>query len=119
LSLTADAVVCNFSLLGKESVEATCVAMASLLTPGGVLIVQTLHPLVACGEAPYEDGWREGSWQGFNSQFSDPPPWYFRTLGSWVALLRDSGMYLQSMLEPRHPLTGRPVSVIFVAGVMR
>jgi 2-polyprenyl-3-methyl-5-hydroxy-6-metoxy-1,4-benzoquinol methylase len=118
-SLTADAVVCNFSLLGKESVEATCVAMASLLTPGGVLIVQTLHPLVACGEAPYEDGWREGSWQGFNSQFSDPPPWYFRTLGSWVALLRDSGMYLQSMLEPRHPLTGRPVSVIFVAGVMR
>ena len=116
---TADAVVCNFSLLGKESVEATCAAMPSLLTPGGVLIVQTLHPMVACGDAPYRDGWRDGSWQGFNAQFSDPPPWYFRTLGGWVALLRESGLCLQSLREPLHPVSGRPASVIFVAGVMR
>jgi 2-polyprenyl-3-methyl-5-hydroxy-6-metoxy-1,4-benzoquinol methylase len=117
--ITTDAVVCNFSLLGKESVEATCAAMPSLLTPGGAFILQTLHPLIACGDAPYEDGWREGSWQGFNRQFSQPPPWYFRTLGTWMTLLRESGMSVQSIQEPRHPVTGRPVSLIFVAGVMR
>jgi 2-polyprenyl-3-methyl-5-hydroxy-6-metoxy-1,4-benzoquinol methylase len=116
---TADAVVCNFSLLGKESVEATCAAMPSLLTPGGVLMVQTLHPIIACGDAPYVDGWREGSWAGFSNQFSDPAPWYFRTLGGWVQLFRRSGLRLLTLREPTHPATGRPASVIFVADVMR
>jgi 2-polyprenyl-3-methyl-5-hydroxy-6-metoxy-1,4-benzoquinol methylase len=116
---TADAVVCNFSLLGQESVEAICAAVPSLLTPGGVLIVQTLHPLVACGDAPYRDGWRAGTWQGFNSQFSDPPPWYFRTLSGWMRLFRESGLGLLSLREPLHPASARPASVIFVAGVMR
>jgi 2-polyprenyl-3-methyl-5-hydroxy-6-metoxy-1,4-benzoquinol methylase len=116
---TADVVVCNFSLLGKESVEATCAAVRALLTPGGVLIVQTLHPLVACGDLPYRDGWRAGSWQGFNNQFCDPPPWYFRTLSGWISLFRDAGLCLQSLREPVHPVSARPASVIFVAGVMR
>lgn len=117
--VTVDAVVCNFSLLGKESVEATCAAVRSLLTPDGVLIVQTLHPIVACGELPYRDGWREGSWQGFNNQFSDPPPWYFRTLGGWLSLFRAAGLQLHTLHEPLHPVSARPASVIFVAGVMR
>jgi 2-polyprenyl-3-methyl-5-hydroxy-6-metoxy-1,4-benzoquinol methylase len=116
---TADVVVCNFSLLGKESVEATCAAVRALLTPGGVLIVQTLHPLVVCGDLPYRDGWRAGSWQGFNNQFCDPPPWYFRTLSGWISLFRDAGLCLQSLREPVHPVSARPASVIFVAGVMR
>ena len=114
-----DAVVCNFSLLGKQSVAAICEAVPSLLTPHGVLIVQTLHPIMACGELPYRDGWREGSWQGFSSQFCDPPPWYFRTLGSWISLFRDAGLCLQTLREPLHPVSARPASVIFVAGVMR
>lgn len=116
---TADAVVCNFSLLGEESVRALCAAVPALLTARGVFIVQTLHPVVACGEAPYRDGWREGSWKGFGNHFCDPAPWYFRTLGSWIALLRDSGLVLQSVREPLHPVSGLPASVIFVAGVMR
>jgi SAM-dependent methyltransferase len=116
---TADAVVCNFSLLGKESVAATFAAMPSLLTPGGVFIVQTLHPVVACGDTPYVDGWRAGSWSGFSNQFSDPAPWYFRTLGGWLQLFRDSGMRLLTLREPMHPASGRPASVIFVADVMR
>jgi 2-polyprenyl-3-methyl-5-hydroxy-6-metoxy-1,4-benzoquinol methylase len=116
---TADAVICNFSLLGRESVESTLRAVPARLTPGGVVIVQTLHPVVACGPQPYRDGWREGSWAGFNEQFSDPAPWYFRTLESWLKLLRESGLQLLELREPLHPSTGQPVSVIFVAGVMR
>jgi 2-polyprenyl-3-methyl-5-hydroxy-6-metoxy-1,4-benzoquinol methylase len=113
--IAVEVVVCNFSLLGKESVEAIIAAMPSLLTPGGSLIVQTLHPVIACGSEPYRDGWRAGTWNGFSSDFSDPAPWYFRTLGSWVSLLRCAGLRLRELREPVHPLTGVPASVIFIA----
>jgi hypothetical protein len=112
-------VVCNFSLLGKESVEATFAAIPLLLTAAGSFLVQTLHPVVACGTHPYRDGWREGTWTGFSSEFCDPAPWYFRTLESWVRLFQDSGLRLVELREPGHPATGHPVSVIFVADVMR
>ena len=61
---------------------------------GGALIIQTLHPVVAVGDLPYVDGWRQGSWAGFSEDFSDPAPWYFRTTESWVRLLRKSGLRL-------------------------
>jgi 2-polyprenyl-3-methyl-5-hydroxy-6-metoxy-1,4-benzoquinol methylase len=115
LGLLADVVVCNFSLLGKESVDALLRAMPTLLAPGGWLVVQTLHPLAACGELPYVDGWREGSWSGFGDAFSDAPPWYFRTLQTWVELIGTSGLLLREMREPLHPRTGKPASVIFRA----
>jgi 2-polyprenyl-3-methyl-5-hydroxy-6-metoxy-1,4-benzoquinol methylase len=115
LDLRADAVVCNFSLLGKESVDALLRAMPTLLTSAGWLVVQTLHPLVACGDLPYVDGWREGSWSGFGDAFSDAPPWYFRTLQTWVELIGTSALLLREMREPLHPRTGRPASVIFRA----
>ena len=47
-----DAIVCNFSLLGKESVEGLLHAAPAMLNPQGVFIVQTLHPVLACGTAP-------------------------------------------------------------------
>jgi SAM-dependent methyltransferase len=114
LKLAVDVAICNFSLLGKESVEGLFRAVRSLLKPGGALIVQTIHPLAGCGDSPYVDGWREGSWTGFNSGFSDPPPWYFRTLESWVKLFKDSGLGLQEVREPLHPKTGKPVSIILI-----
>lgn len=110
-----DVVVCNFSLLGKESVEDLFEAVAPLLRPQGAFIVQTLHPLVSCGDLPYVDGWREGSWDGFRPGFTDPAPWYFRTLESWVALFAASGFRLLEMREPLHPKTQAPASVIFIA----
>ena len=110
-----DVVVCNFSLLGKESVEGVVRAIPSLLTAGGSFVLQTLHPVLACGDHPYRDGWREGSWQGFSQDFTDPAPWYFRTLESWVTLFADSGLQLRTIREPIHPGTQRPASVIFVA----
>ena len=115
LDASADAVVCNFALLGNGSVTGLLGAVRSLLNPGGSLLIQTLHPLVACGDHPYQDGWRHGSWTGFGTDFSDPAPWYFRTLESWTGLLADSGLQLLEMREPLHPQTRKPVSVIFVA----
>lgn len=114
LNLAVDVAVCNFSLIGKDSVEGVFRAARSFLRPGGALIVQTMHPLMACGDAPYADGWREGSWAGFNAGFTDPPPWYFRTIGSWTRLFTDNGLRLQDVHEPLHPATGKPASIILV-----
>lgn len=110
-----EAVVCNFSLLGEASVERLLAALPSLLEADGRLIVQTVHPLVACGEHAYVDGWRMEAWTGFGAAFPAPAPWYFRTLGSWVSLFAASGWQLCELREPLHPQTGRPASVIFVA----
>src|SRR5690606_6412084 len=54
-SAAFDAVVCNFSLLGNTSVETLLKAVPALLNPDGVLVIQTLHPLAACGNQPYRD----------------------------------------------------------------
>ena len=115
LHLSADVVVANFSLIGRESVDNLVAFVPRLLTPGGSLLVQTLHPIVATGDHPYVDGWREGSWAGFSATFSDPAPWYFRTLGSWVRLFAQSGLRIVEVREPLHPISGKPASVIFVA----
>lgn len=109
-----DVVVCNFSLLGRESVDDLFRALPSLLDPGGALIVQTLHPLVACGDSPYVDGWRDGSWAGFGPEFIDPAPWYFRTLENWTTLFTGSGFRLLEIREPVDPRTHRPASIILI-----
>lgn len=114
LQLSVDVAVCNFSLIGEEATANLLRAAPTYLRPGGTLIVQTVHPLMACGDAPYVDGWREGSWAGFSSDFQDAPPWYFRTMASLVALFVDSGLRLVEMREPVHPETGKPVSLILM-----
>jgi 2-polyprenyl-3-methyl-5-hydroxy-6-metoxy-1,4-benzoquinol methylase len=113
--LEADLVVCNFSLIGKDSAEAAFRAAHRILPAGGHFVVQTLHPVAACGDEPYEDGWREGSWTGFGDEFTDPAPWYFRTMDSWVHLFEEHGFRLTETKEPMHPRTENPTSVIFVA----
>ncbi|MES2489676.1 MAG: class I SAM-dependent methyltransferase [Pseudomonadota bacterium] len=117
LNILVDVAVSNFALIGKESVEGIFRAAPSLLNPGGAFIVQTLHPLMACGDLPYQDGWREGSWSGFSSDFSNPAPWYFRTLESWIKLFVDHGFQLREVLEPLHPKTGKPASAIFIGEI--
>ena len=111
----ADTVSCNFALIGQESTEQLLRAVGGLLNPGGHFIVQTLHPVEACGAMPYQDGWRQGSWDGFNQRFVNAAPWYFRTLESWRALFAACGLQLLSEHWPVHPRTGRPASVVFVA----
>jgi 2-polyprenyl-3-methyl-5-hydroxy-6-metoxy-1,4-benzoquinol methylase len=112
-----DTVVCNFSLIGKESVEGVVRAVPRLLNPPGTFIVQTPHPISACGSLPYEDGWRKGSWDGFSSQFVDPAPWYFRTVESWEHLLESAGLRVIEKREPTLPSAQKYASIIFVLGV--
>ena len=110
-----DVAIANFSLIGKEPVERLVRGIPALLTPDGAFIVQTLHPVASCGELPYEDGWRPGSWAGFSAEFTDPAPWYFRTLESWTRLIEGSGLRVIETREPVNPKTGKPASVIFIA----
>jgi 2-polyprenyl-3-methyl-5-hydroxy-6-metoxy-1,4-benzoquinol methylase len=115
LDVTVDIAVANFSLIGKESVEGVVRRAPSLLAAGGSFIIQTLHPVASCGDESYADGWRQGSWAGFSTEFSDPAPWYFRTMETWERLLVDSGFRVVETREPLHPQTGKPASVIFIA----
>lgn len=118
LDIAVDVAVCNFSLLGRESVEALFRAIPSLLEPQGIVIVQTLHPVIACGDLSYQDGWRKGTWDGFSADFTDPAPWYFRTMDSWIRLFAECGFRLREVREPVNPETLKPASVIFIAEKM-
>lgn len=113
------AVVCNFSLLGKESAEQVFTQAGKLLTADGRFIVQTLHPVHCAGELPYVDGWRDGSWAGFSPAFTEPAPWYFRTIPSWEVLFASNGFLAPRIIEPIHPQTGLPASIIFIAELNR
>jgi len=112
-----DVAIANFSLLGRESVDALVLAAPTLLHPRGAFIVQTLHPLMACGDSPYIDGWRPGSWSLPDAGFSDPAPWYFRTTETWIRLFNDRGMHVAEVREPLHPTSQKPASIIFIAQV--
>lgn len=115
LDVRVDVAVANFALLGAGSVNRLIAAVPRLLSPGGALIIQTLHPVIVAGDDRYEEGWRDGAWAIANLDFSDPAPWYFRPLESWVRLLVSSGLRLVELAEPIHPVTGKPASVIFTA----
>ncbi|MBD2101683.1 methyltransferase domain-containing protein [Leptolyngbya sp. FACHB-261] len=117
LSERFDVVVSNFALLGEQSVGDVFRAVPALLNTRGACIVQTIHPIMGCGEHRYEDGWRVGSWDGFNSNFVDPAPWYFRTLESWVKLFADADLRLVELREPVHPRTGKPASALFIGAL--
>ena len=114
LNETFDSVVCNFSLLGNESVIRLFSEIPFLLNKGGSFIVQTIHPVVGCGNASYKDGWRDGSWVGFSSDFYDPSPWYFRTMETWKKLFMSNGFNIKEIIEPINPKTQDAASVIII-----
>jgi 2-polyprenyl-3-methyl-5-hydroxy-6-metoxy-1,4-benzoquinol methylase len=109
-----DLAVANFSLFGDESVTELFRCFPAILNPQGTVIIQTLHPIVACGDLPYVDGWRASSWAGFSDDFTDPAPWYFRTLATWIELFTTSGLTIVEIREPIHPQTGKPAAAIFI-----
>ncbi|MBW3629558.1 MAG: class I SAM-dependent methyltransferase [Gemmatimonadetes bacterium] len=113
-----DAVVCNFALL-EEDVAPLLSALRQTLRPEGALLIQTVHPWTACGEAEYSDGWRMESFSAFGGEFPRPMPWYFRTLQSWFASLQRTGFCVEEMREPVHPATARPLSLLLLAGPLR
>ena len=110
-----DALACNFALL-EEDIVPMLRDLHPLLAPGGRLVIQTVHPWSACGDEPYRDGWRLEDFSTFGEEaFPEPMPWYFRTLASWLADLDAAGYVLESLREPAHPDTARPLSLLLQA----
>lgn len=106
-----DLVACNFALLG-DPVAPLLAALRRRLSAGGALVVQTVHPWVAVGDGPYEGGWREERFAAFDEPFPSSMPWYFRTLGAWLAELAAAGLVVRRLDEPLHPETRRPLSLL-------
>ncbi|MES1946079.1 methyltransferase family protein [Salinisphaera sp. C84B14] len=110
-----DMAVCNFSLLGEDSVDDALAGAARAVVPGGLLVIQTLHPLTACGDRPYIDGWRSASGACLGSGFQDDAPWYFRTLGRWLELVNSGDWRLAAVEEPLDDNHYLPASLILIA----
>jgi 2-polyprenyl-3-methyl-5-hydroxy-6-metoxy-1,4-benzoquinol methylase len=109
-----DAVVCNFALL-EERIEPLLAALRGVLSAGGLLLIQTVHPWVACGDQPYADGWRNETFAAFGDAFRAEMPWYFRTLESWCGVLARCGFVIGAMREPVYPETRKPLSLVLIA----
>jgi 2-polyprenyl-3-methyl-5-hydroxy-6-metoxy-1,4-benzoquinol methylase len=107
-----DAIVANFALL-EADIAPLMAALAGMASSRGALFIQTLHP--ANSEPPYRSGWREERFAAFGEGHGwTPMPWYFRTMGDWLASLAPHWT-LREMREPLHPETQRPASLLLVA----
>ena len=104
-------IVCNFALLG-DPLHPLLAALRRRLAPGGRVLVQTVHPWTARGDAPYHDGWRTERFDAFAVAFPTPMPWYYRTLGSWLQECAHAGLRVVQLDEPVHPDTGAPLSLL-------
>jgi len=109
-----DVAVCNFSLLEAE-LAPLLDALRGALAVRGRLVIQTVHPWVACGDAPYVDGWREETFASFGGGFKAPMPWYFRTLASWIDAIGASGFAIGRVVEPVDAASGQPLSLLIEA----
>ena len=104
-----DAIVFNYAILDEDA-SGLLSAAGSLLAPGGCIVIQSLHPHTQDG--PYRDGWRTEDFSAFENPDWQPMPWYFRTLESWHAAIRDSGLALTGLAEPVAEGSKQPLSLI-------
>lgn len=111
-SSSFNAIVANFSLIGKESTENLLRSLRNYLSANGALFIQTLHPFTRKEINDYESGWKEGSWDGFD-QFIFPYQWYFRTMEDWVLMIKKAGFKTVNAKDIRHPDSQKLLSVIF------
>jgi 2-polyprenyl-3-methyl-5-hydroxy-6-metoxy-1,4-benzoquinol methylase len=109
-----EVVVANFAIL-HEDVVPLLGALRGTLRGEDVLLIQTVHPWVVKGAAPYRDGWRTEPFTGFGEGFVETMPWYFRTLSSWIRALRECGYRILEVEEPTDE-GGAPLSLLLVAG---
>ena len=106
-----DTIVFNYAILDEKASQLLA-AIRPLLAPAGRIFIQTLHPWTQDGE--YRDGWRTEDFSAFAAPGWKPMPWYFRTLESWHAVIRDAGLALQELTEPLAEGGDRPLSLIMV-----
>src|SRR3546814_4281621 len=95
-----EAAVFNYTLFDGGAADLLATA-ASVLIPGGVIVIQTPHPWTAA-DGDYRDGWRTEDFAGFAAPGETwaPMTWYFRTMESWAAVIRDAGLALAALREP-------------------
>ncbi len=94
-----DVAVFNYALF-EEDVAPVLRAAAALLTPDGVIIVQTLHPGAADAAS---DGWLVEDFSAFQGGGWAPMPWYSRSLASWRNVVEDAGLSVVEIREPKAP----------------
>lgn len=111
-----DVAVCNFSLL-DEKIEPLLNAIHRAVKPQGNLLIQTVHPVPVSAGLAYQNGWCEETFESLPGEWS-PMPWYFRTIGSWIDVLRGCGWQIDECQEPLHPNTGNPASLLFKASAV-
>ncbi|MEC7816768.1 MAG: class I SAM-dependent methyltransferase [Pseudomonadota bacterium] len=108
-----DLVVCNFSLFGEDSVRRFILSLPTLLIEGGTCLIQTLHPLAFFQGGDYRSQWCEGTWAGLPGDFSEPAPWYFRTMADWSALFLEAGCRMVEIREVGAE-AGKVETIVFV-----
>jgi SAM-dependent methyltransferase len=96
------------SALFDEDVAPVLAAARGLLTRGGAILIQTLHPAAVGGD----DGWRTEDFAAFGDGDWTPMPWYFRTLESWRVAIAQAGLTLTSAAEPAAKAGGAPLSLL-------
>jgi len=107
-----DAIVANFALL-DDRIEALLSALRSMLAIDGRLIIQTVHPWMAAGDA-YADGWRTETFASMPGQWPESMPWYFRSIESWSRVLAGAGYPRVVIREPMYPDRAVPASMMFI-----
>jgi 2-polyprenyl-3-methyl-5-hydroxy-6-metoxy-1,4-benzoquinol methylase len=107
-------IVCNYALL-DDAAASTLAALRARLERDGSVVVQTVHPWVAAGDGPYEDGWRVETFSSFEQPFPSTMPWHFRTLASWLRQIHAAGLQVSELEEPLDPETRRPLSLLITA----
>jgi len=109
-----DLIVCNFALLDDKVAETLAALRERIRGERGRVVVHTVHPTVAVGDGPYEDGWRLETFSAFEQPFPSHMPWYFRTLGSWFTAVTSAGLRVAELREPLHPETRKPLSLLMI-----
>jgi SAM-dependent methyltransferase len=104
-------IVCNFSLLGNP-LHPLLGALRRRLAPHGSLVIQTVHPWSARGDAPYQSAWRTESFDAFAVAFPTPMPWYYRTLDAWFDEIALADLRVVRVMEPVSTDTGAPLSLL-------
>jgi len=107
-----DAIVLNFVLFGKDSTPKLLQSLHPHLNTPGFIIIQSLHP--DAGHAFEPSHWKPNVWEGLPDHFSDPYPYYHRSMSDWQLMFRECQLDILRQQEQLHPRTKRPTSIIFV-----